>query len=97
MALARKYNKKPPGIIANNSFLTPSTKAFVHKLLLNVSRGSHLIPTARTPSAVTKIKIFGIIFKFYSKKVCLSTYPPDPLPLAREGGVKLREGRSPSL
>ena len=29
-------------------------------------------------------------------KGCLATYPPDPLPLIREGGV-VREGRSPSL
>jgi len=27
----------------------------------------------------------------------LATYPPDPLPLLREGGVPVREGRSPSL
>jgi len=27
----------------------------------------------------------------------LATYPPDPLPLAREGGAQVREGRSPSL
>jgi len=27
----------------------------------------------------------------------LVTYPPDPLPLIREGGVWVREGRSPSL
>ena len=27
----------------------------------------------------------------------LGTYPPDPLPLLREGGVQVREGRSPSL
>jgi len=27
----------------------------------------------------------------------LGTYPPDPLPLVREGGVKVREGASPPL
>jgi len=31
------------------------------------------------------------------KRDCLATYPPDPLPLLREGGVQVREGRSPSL
>jgi hypothetical protein len=25
------------------------------------------------------------------------TYPPDPLPLLREGGVKVREGAKPPL
>jgi len=25
------------------------------------------------------------------------TYPPDPLPLVREGGVKVREGASPQM
>ena len=28
---------------------------------------------------------------------CLATYPPDPLPLIREGGMQVREERSPSL
>jgi len=27
----------------------------------------------------------------------LVTHPPDPLPLQREGGSRVREGRSPSL
>jgi hypothetical protein len=29
--------------------------------------------------------------------VYLATYPPDPLPLIREGGVWVREGLRPSL
>jgi hypothetical protein len=31
------------------------------------------------------------------KRECLATYPPDPLPLLREGGSEVGEGLRPSL
>jgi len=31
------------------------------------------------------------------KRECLATYPPDPLPLIREGGSEVGEGLRPSL
>jgi len=45
--------------------------------------------------------LFGLLrLRIQSQPIsmnCSATYPPDPLPLAREGGAKIREGRSPSL
>jgi len=35
--------------------------------------------------------------QLYRQRDYLATYPPDPLPLLREGGVWVREGQSPSL